>query len=397
MSRPDHPNSPLLSSPKPAPSPVLFPPSPFSSPNLASANAPPVLPMTQLALAALDTLLCALVDRPKNMRKFEEIGGLPAIVKVLKDKNVPQAVRIKVVELLYYYLLPEANNPLSPGPPSPDSSFSSLARSTLRRFRPSNACQAEVSVVDTARSARAFLAIWPVLLLRFFSRLIPDAHSTPSNALSIAEHGFALYLDSDADSGSTSFRTRSHASTLSRRFFLLFTPRPVLSTASIAATVYDSGGRRQLLPSAFASTIDTPAGTVNHITLLVPPSLVIDSKDADAEDMPPPRRPRPVSFIAPASPAAAERTARHSRSRSSVDLASFAATTGTSSSSGSASSSSSRSTAPTSIASSAPSPTLDARPRHVRTEQEKKELLRKVMPNVEALEDRFRAMGLGLS
>jgi hypothetical protein len=29
-----------------------------------------------------------------------------------------------------------------------------------------------------------------------------------------------------------------------------------------------------------------------------------------------------------------------------------------------------------------------------RTEEEKKELLRKVMPNVDALEDRFRAMGL---
>ncbi|BGO97252.1 hypothetical protein JCM10021v2_000895 [Rhodotorula toruloides] len=265
MSRPDHPNSPLLSSPKPAPSPVLFPPSPFSSPNLASANAPPVLPMTQLALAALDTLLCALVDRPKNMRKFEEIGGLPAIVKVLKDKNVPQAVRIKVVELLYYYLLPEANNPLSPGPPSPDSSFSSLARSTLSTL--SSQILADATNLPTLFASAA--------------DFVPQTPVKPKSR--------------DADSGSTSFRTRSHASTLSRRFFLLFTPRPVLSTASIAATVYDSGGRRvinppskpgipavgsdilvqQLLPSAFASTIDTPAGTVNHITLLVPPSLVI--------------------------------------------------------------------------------------------------------------------------
>lgn len=32
--------------------------------------------------------------------------------------------------------------------------------------------------------------------------------------------------------------------------------------------------------------------------------------------------------------------------------------------------------------------------RATRTEKEKKELLRRVMPNVDALEDRFRAMGL---
>ncbi|BGP05494.1 hypothetical protein JCM10049v2_001300 [Rhodotorula toruloides] len=418
MSRPHPPNSPLLSSPKPAPSPVLFPPSPFSSPNLASATAPSVLPTTQLALAALDTLLCALVDRPKNMRKFEENGGLSAIVKVLKDKNVPQAVRIKVVELLYYYLLPEANNPLSPGPPSPDSSFSSLARSTLStlRFRSPDACQAEGPVVDAIRSAPALLAVRPVLLLRLVSRLIPDAHSTPHNALSLAEYGFALHPDGDADSSSTSSCTGSQASTLSRRFFLLFTPRPVLSTAPIPATLYNSGGRRvfyssikpgsptvgsavliqQLLHSAIPSAIDSSARAPTPR----PPRIRLskDSNDADAEDMHPPRRPRPVSFIAPPTLAPApERETRHSRSRSTVDLASFAATTGTSSSSGSTSSSSSRSTAPTSVASSGPSPALDARPRHVRTEQEKKELLRKVMPNVEALEDRFRAMGLGLS
>ncbi|BGP29543.1 hypothetical protein JCM10296v2_001282 [Rhodotorula toruloides] len=325
MSRPDHPNSPLLSSPKPEPSPVLFPPTPISSPNLASASAPPVLPTTQLALAALDTLLCALVDRPKNMRKFEEIGGLSAIVKVLKDKNVPQAVRIKVVELLYYYLLPEANNPLSPGPPSPDSSFSSLARSTLSTLS---------------------------------SQVLADATNLPTLFASAAD-------------------------------FVPQTPVKTRSRSSI----------RPEAPAPFSPSGRTLASPDLEPTPR-PPRIRLskDSNDADAEDMPPPRRPRPVSFIAPPSLAPApERTARHSRSRSSVDLASFAATSGTSSSSGSASSSSSRSTAPTSVASSAPSPTPDARPRHIRTEQEKKELLRKVMPNVEALEDRFRAMGIGLS
>lgn len=39
---------------------------------------------------------------------------------------------------------------------------------------------------------------------------------------------------------------------------------------------------------------------------------------------------------------------------------------------------------------------LPLRPRHTRSESEKKELLRLVMPNVDALQERFKAMGLGL-
>jgi hypothetical protein len=98
MTRPSHPFSPALSSPKPFPSPVIFPSSPFASPDLSErGGATPSIPSstaaTQLALAALDTLLCALVDRPKNMRMFEQIGGLDNIVKILKDKSVAQVVR----------------------------------------------------------------------------------------------------------------------------------------------------------------------------------------------------------------------------------------------------------------------------------------------------------------
>lgn len=96
MTRPSHPFSPHLSSPAPFPSPVLFPPSPYSSPNLASrssaASAHPAT-TTPLALAVLDTLLCTLVDRPKNMRVFEELDGLAAVVKVLKDKSAEHVVR----------------------------------------------------------------------------------------------------------------------------------------------------------------------------------------------------------------------------------------------------------------------------------------------------------------
>ncbi|TKA51587.1 hypothetical protein B0A53_05268 [Rhodotorula sp. CCFEE 5036] len=111
LARPNNPNTPLLGTPKPQPSPVLFPPTPAASPSLPSeaysAPAQAELP-TQLALAVLDTLLCGLVDHPKNMRTFESVGGLGAIVRVLKDKSVSQAVRIKVIEMLFFYLMPEA-------------------------------------------------------------------------------------------------------------------------------------------------------------------------------------------------------------------------------------------------------------------------------------------------
>ncbi|GAA5928538.1 hypothetical protein JCM3775_004559 [Rhodotorula graminis] len=100
--------------PVPFPSPVLFPPTPLSSPRLSSQRAPPppdprALTATHLALAALDVVLCALVDRPANVRVFEDLDGLAHLVRVLKDKAVAQPVRIKVIELLYFYLLPEAN------------------------------------------------------------------------------------------------------------------------------------------------------------------------------------------------------------------------------------------------------------------------------------------------
>ena len=92
----------------PQPSPILFPESPAflhqSSPFASAQAERPPSPAAgqQLAIAALDTLLCALVDRPKNMRAFEELGGLTSIVKVLKDRHVAQPVRFVKVFLTVF-------------------------------------------------------------------------------------------------------------------------------------------------------------------------------------------------------------------------------------------------------------------------------------------------------
>lgn len=46
-----------------------------------------------LSLSALDTILAALADRPRNIRAFEDIGGLAEVVKLLRAKHASKAVR----------------------------------------------------------------------------------------------------------------------------------------------------------------------------------------------------------------------------------------------------------------------------------------------------------------
>ncbi|KAL8291950.1 hypothetical protein RQP46_002208 [Phenoliferia psychrophenolica] len=144
-------SSSLLGSPSfppTTPSPVLLPPSPSPSSSSSShsrtsspsrSSSPLLSSPNSLALTALDTLLCALVDRPRNMRAFEAVGGLGAIVKVLKDKSVAQVVRIKAIEILYFYLLPER-------PPS-------TRRSTSSSSSSASSCYSDISSSDPFLSA----------------------------------------------------------------------------------------------------------------------------------------------------------------------------------------------------------------------------------------------------
>lgn len=98
LSRPSHFSSPLLGSAPVKPSPILFPPSPAPSAQRdsnsdqgLSSSSP-----TALSLAALETLLCAMVDRPLNVRVFEKCDGLATVVRVLKDKTVAHVVRYRL-------------------------------------------------------------------------------------------------------------------------------------------------------------------------------------------------------------------------------------------------------------------------------------------------------------
>lgn len=67
----------------------------------------------EVHVETVETTVSALVDRPDNLRVFEECHGLEAISKVFKDPKSSHTVKVKVLEFLYFYLIPET-------PPSGD-------------------------------------------------------------------------------------------------------------------------------------------------------------------------------------------------------------------------------------------------------------------------------------
>lgn len=62
-----------------------------TSPSKSDAKLWPQSPL--LAADLLDTLFVVLVDSPKNLKTFEDTGGLEIVRKVLKSKNVGKQVR----------------------------------------------------------------------------------------------------------------------------------------------------------------------------------------------------------------------------------------------------------------------------------------------------------------
>ena len=85
--------------------------------------------------AALDTLLCILVDSSQSLRVFEDCNGVQTVVKLLKRAQTPRDVRydpspddvftlnslrrMKCLEFLYFYLMDEAS-------PRPDLSMGTI-------------------------------------------------------------------------------------------------------------------------------------------------------------------------------------------------------------------------------------------------------------------------------
>ena len=56
---------------------------------------------------ALLVLVTALLATPQNTRAFEHMDGLLTVTSLFKDEETTQSVKVKLLEFLYFYLMPE--------------------------------------------------------------------------------------------------------------------------------------------------------------------------------------------------------------------------------------------------------------------------------------------------
>ncbi|KAJ5082454.1 hypothetical protein N7532_011497 [Penicillium argentinense] len=68
--------------------------------------------------ATLLTLVTALLECPANTRTFEDLDGLLTVTSLFKQRATSREVKLKLVEFLYFYLMPETPI-LGPGVASP--------------------------------------------------------------------------------------------------------------------------------------------------------------------------------------------------------------------------------------------------------------------------------------
>ena len=57
--------------------------------------------------AALIALVTALLHNPRNTRTFEALDGLLTVASLFKARGTTREVKMKSVEFLYFYLMPE--------------------------------------------------------------------------------------------------------------------------------------------------------------------------------------------------------------------------------------------------------------------------------------------------
>jgi hypothetical protein len=67
--------------------------------------------------ATLLTLVTALLDCPANTRTFEDLDGLLTVTSLFKQRGTSREVKLKLVEFLYFYLMPETSTPAPISPP----------------------------------------------------------------------------------------------------------------------------------------------------------------------------------------------------------------------------------------------------------------------------------------
>lgn len=66
--------------------------------------------------STLLVLVTALLATPQNTRTFESMDGLLTVTTLFKDEETTQNVKLKLLEFLYFYLMPEAPVPAASAP-----------------------------------------------------------------------------------------------------------------------------------------------------------------------------------------------------------------------------------------------------------------------------------------
>lgn len=77
--------------------------------------------------STLLVLVTTLLAHPHNARAFERIDGLLTITSLFKSPNTTQSVKLKLLEFLYFYLMPET--PSTPAAASAPNTAAGLQRS----------------------------------------------------------------------------------------------------------------------------------------------------------------------------------------------------------------------------------------------------------------------------
>lgn len=60
--------------------------------------------------AVIDTLVAVMVREVRNIRRFEELEGVPKICALFKNKETTKEVKLRILEFLFFYLIPETRD-----------------------------------------------------------------------------------------------------------------------------------------------------------------------------------------------------------------------------------------------------------------------------------------------
>ncbi|KAL1894965.1 hypothetical protein Cpir12675_003459 [Ceratocystis pirilliformis] len=97
--------------------------------------------------ATLLTLVVALIDTPFNTRTFEALDGLLTVTSLFKSRSTSREVKMKLVEFLYFYLMPET--PISRDATHGSSTYGSIImKSGSLRSGSHTSSGSEVTLVD---------------------------------------------------------------------------------------------------------------------------------------------------------------------------------------------------------------------------------------------------------